>query len=302
MSERPRLSLVLCTRNRAERLRVSLGYLSKISFPANQWEFVIVDSASSDDTPAVIAEFAGAVPFRVVQIVETAPGLGRARNSGIAAASADILVFTDDDCYPAQDYLQQVLSAFTTDDLDFVGGRVELFSPDDGRATVLTKAEPLFFEPGSFIPAGTVLGANMAVRREVFRRIGGFDELLGPGARFHAADDSEFISRASAYGYRGAYLPGPCVWHHHGRKGAEIEALRRGYDWGRGAFYAATLMSRNRPLKRRYWVLRYWLGRMSDALKERRFGRPGRELLAGALYVSARVTNGGSIRRFASDW
>ena len=83
----------------------------------------------------------------------------------------------------------------------------------------------------------------MAVRRAVVRAIGGFDPLFGPGTRCAAAEDVEYVARAAWAGWRARYDPRPVVAHHHRRKpGEETERYRRGYDYGRGAYYTKFLL------------------------------------------------------------
>lgn len=296
MSDLPYVSLVICTRNRADRLRSCLGYIRRMSYPVDRWELVIVDNCSTDATADVIREFSRSSSARVISLTEPAAGLGRARNTGLEATSGEIIAFTDDDCYPAENYLQAVAAAFERADLAFIGGRVELFSPDDAPVTITTGRPEQDYEPGCIIPAGAIHGANMAFRREVFRRLGGFNELLGAGTRF-PAEDVEFLTRASLAGYRGAYLTDPCVWHHHGRKQAEVTRLQRGYAWGRGAYYTSILLTGSRARAARAW------GRHTIRnLRRRQFHLPAIELVAGLLYAATYCTSGSAARRFPPSW
>src|SRR5437879_6003560 len=105
------ISLVICTRNRALQLERCLANLQQLSCP-EKWELVIVDNGSSDNTQGVIDTFRRSLPCDLKVVVETTPGLGRARNLGWQTASGDLVSFTDDDCYPERSFLGAVLHAF----------------------------------------------------------------------------------------------------------------------------------------------------------------------------------------------
>src|SRR5206468_9904006 len=164
-----------------------------------RWELIVVDSGSSDETSRHLEEFAQDYTGHLTIIRVSKPGLGRARNAGWRAAQAPLIAFTDDDCYPAHDYLSRIQSAFTDSSLGFVGGRVLLHDESDAPVTIKTLMEDEYAEPGVFIPAGWIHGANMAFRREVLVQIGGFNELLGAGTPFQC-EDVDAMLRALASG------------------------------------------------------------------------------------------------------
>lgn len=99
-----RISLVICTLNRAHSLLATLRSVEAAAVHAGEFEVVLADNGSVDDTPAVIAEWASTVPFPVRYLHVSRKGLSAARNAAIAAASGDLLVFTDDDCRLASDF------------------------------------------------------------------------------------------------------------------------------------------------------------------------------------------------------
>jgi GT2 family glycosyltransferase len=108
----------------------------------------------------------------------TCKNFGRARNEGWRATRARLIVFNHDDCYPAHDYLPRIQAAFADATVGFVGGRVLLHDESDAPVTIKTLVEDQYAEPGDFIPAGWIHGANMAFRREVLLRINGFDRVF----------------------------------------------------------------------------------------------------------------------------
>lgn len=250
----PCVSVVVCTRNRATELRQALDYWTRIS-AAIPWELILVDNGSTDATQDVIQQFASTTDIACRSVLEPRPGLSRARNRGWRAARAPVIAFTDDDCYPQPDYVSELWAGFGQPAIGYLGGQVLLYDPQDYPITIQTRAQRLDIPPRSFVRAGLVHGANMAARRTVLEAVGGFDEMLGAGTPF-PAEDVDFLSRASAAGFGGAYDPRPVVRHHHERReSAEIRQLQRAYDLGRGAYYAKGFLD---PARRRN-IARGWL-------------------------------------------
>lgn len=285
----PKISLVICTRNRAKQLERCLKNLTLLAYP-HQWELVIVDNGSSDDTQTVIEQWRQSLPCTVTALREPNPGLGRARNAGWRAASGCIIAFTDDDCYPKEDFLSAVVRAFDDDpSTGFVGGRILLHDATDYRITIQEQDRYESLPPRTFIPTGLIQGANMSFRRTAIEAVSGFDEWFGAGSLF-ACEDVDIVARISAAGWRGAYNPGPTVYHHHGRKTLD-DAIRlmKQYDRGRGAYYAKGLLDpvmRRATLKNWYWSIR-----------SQPYGKTVREIVAAFEYW-ARVASAASRRLF----
>jgi glycosyltransferase involved in cell wall biosynthesis len=250
------ISLVLCTRNRCSALRACLEHIERLESPG-EWELVIVDNGSTDGTAALLIGFAERPSFRVVLVSEPKPGLGRARNVGIAKATGDIIAFTDDDCYVSSNFLVKILEIFKDERIGFMGGRILLYDDTDMPMTIRTDTEMQLIGPCSFIRAGELQGANMAVRRSLLAEIGGFDPKFGKGSQFKGGEDMDLQARASQSGAIGIYHPGPVVWHHHGRKSREDQnAAMKEYDYCRGAYFAKFILNpQTRTLFLRNW---YW--------------------------------------------
>lgn len=269
-----RISLIVCTRNRAGPLQRCLAAIATIAF-AGDWELVVVDNGSVDATAAAIAEFATTAAFPVIAVSQPVPGLSNARNAGVTAATGAIILFTDDDCYVAADILDATLAAFTDPAVGFASGRVRLFDAEDYPVTINESVVPLRFAARHFLAAGAVKGANLAFRRCVLDAIGPFDPLFGSGALF-PAEDADAAMRAALAGWAGVYDPAIIVWHHHGRKAADLPGLLRAYDIGRGAFHAKLLGLRGGLLP----GLRAWATLPRRAMQRRGLLRGE---LAGAL-------------------
>ena len=256
----PLISIVVCSRNRASGLRATLDYYERLTAPF-EWELVVVDNASTDETLAMLTEYVKTSAVAVSVVSEPQAGLCRARNAGWRAARGRIVAFSDDDCYPEENFVEALMENFGDGDLGYLGGRVLLFDRDDFPITIQTMNSRRDILPGEFVEAGLIHGANLASRKAVLERIGGFDEALGAGTQFPGGDDVDFVNRASAAGFSGAYDPRPVVLHHHRRrKDEDVAALVRGYNIGRGAYFMkAVLDPGRRAIASRQWYWRTFL-------------------------------------------
>jgi len=277
------ISLVICTQNRCSTLRTCLEYVLRLQSPG-EWELIVVNNGSTDATSEVLASFADKAPFRIVLVYEPKSGLGRARNAGIAKATGEIVAFTDDDCYVSPDFLSRILEVFEDEKIGFMGGRVLLYDETDAPITIRPETGIRWIEPYSFI-RGELVGANMAARRSLIEKIGGFDPELGAGTPF-PCEDVEFLARASHTGVMGIYHPGSLVLHHHGRKPGKDDLARlKTYDYGRGAYYAKFILNpqtRIMLLKRWYWHAR-------NEFPGLHYGTIFRELSGAVHYLLARL-------------
>lgn len=252
--ELPKVSIVLCTRNRARGLEAALQALSEMEC-STPWEALIIDNASTDDTAAVIATIAARDP-RLVPIHISTIGLGPARDAAWRLARGEIIAFTDDDCYVAKDFVDRIVEVFTSyPDVGCVGGRILLHDPNDAPVTIDVRDYNVNYPAYSFLQAGVLHGANLSFRRVALEQGGGFDWRLGAGTSFKAGEDTAAVAGAMWCGFHARYDPGPTVSHHHGRKQEDVPKLRKGYDVGRGAYYAKFLL---RSDSRRVYLAGWW--------------------------------------------
>jgi hypothetical protein len=281
-SASPDLSIVICTRNRADQLRGMLDSLLAMR-TARSWEAVLVDNASTDGTADVIRAAIQAEP-RIRYFREERIGLGAARDRGWREARSALIALTDDDCYVAEDYVDAVVAAFEgRPDVGVVGGRILLFDPADARVTICERDYPLEIAPYSFVVAGEIKGANLSFRREALEAGGGFDPALGAGTRF-PCEDMDAIAAVLWAGFKGRYDPRPLVRHHHRRRLPDVPRLMAGYDRGRGAYYAKFLL---RPDSRRTFAAA-WLKEVRNHLDGTHLVRLFREMRSAAAYLVSR--------------
>ena len=236
----PQISLIVCTRNRAESLPVCLNSIEQaaVANRAVEVELLIVDNGSTDATAAVLLAWQKSTSVRCRVLPAEQRGLSHARNHGLEHATGKIIAFTDDDCTVARDYLTQVERAYATDAGPALrGGRVELGDPRDLPFTIKTDLAPQRFTGGH--PGGFIHGCNLTMSRSALELVGRFDTRLGAGQPIGAAEDSDFVYRAHRSGVMVLYDPLIVVFHHHGRRDfAEVKLLQDVYNLGNGALYA----------------------------------------------------------------
>lgn len=253
----PFISVIVCTRDRPTQLETCLRRMAEQDYP--RFEVVVVDNAPPTDAVRTIVE-AGLAGLTLRYVNEPRPGLSWARNAGIAAAGASIIAWLDDDGEPDCHWLAGLARGFARgDDIGCVTGKVL-------PARLDTEAEQLFeqlggyckgrgFSPAIFSRRGPQsplyplppfgVGANMAFRREVLERIGGFDVALGAGTPAFSGEDTLALTLALLAGYRIAYEPAALMRHHHREDLDGLGSQLRGYGIGLTAYYLALL--RHRP-------------------------------------------------------
>jgi len=251
------VSVIVCTYNRCEKLERSLRAIASSMARCNfATEIVVVDNNSRDATETVVRDFARGCPVPLRYVVERSQGLSYARNCGIREAKGDIVAFTDDDCIVDPDWVAVVAREFAASpDVMVVGGRVDLYTPEDRPITIRPIDERVRYSSTTQIYAH-IIGCNMAFRRVLVDRIGWFDPALG-GTRGVTADDIDFIYRAMRSGAGVVFVPDLRVRHDHGRRtDAQVRALQRGYFRGRGAFFGKHVLRDRDILKHFYWEMR----------------------------------------------
>lgn len=269
----------MCTRDRCAQLRDTVERVRSLRSD-DAWELVVVNNGSRDATGALLRDLQDTFPVPLGIVDEPEPGAGRARNAGVRASRGELLVFTDDDCYPSDDFLLVAAETLRDPAIGFASGRILLYDPSDHPVATIQRQERREITPGDFIPAGLFSSANMTLPRTAFEAVHGFDEDLGPGTPF-VCEDVDLVARLSAAGWRGVYDPRLLVYHHHRRKTkTEAEALTKTYDFGRGAYYAKCLL--NSSL--RVACVKYWW----RSLRRAKYGRSLREIAGGVRYLAHR--------------
>ncbi|MSU69689.1 MAG: glycosyltransferase family 2 protein [Opitutaceae bacterium] len=214
----PRITVAIPTYNRADLLRQTLSCLAQQDYPRDQFEVLVIDNNSRDHTRAVVESFARSVPAPR-HLLETRQGLDHARNRAIAEARGDIIVFGDDDILMEPDWLAQITAPFAADHharIGAVGGEVIPVFPDGLPPWVAEWHAPLAFraDAGPLPAHHSPMGANLALPKRVFARLGPFHTALDRSAgNFFSGGDSEMIRRVRHAGLEVWFAPRAAVKH-----------------------------------------------------------------------------------------
>ena len=219
------ITIILCTYNRAHSLSKALESAANLTVPSSiAWEVLVVDNNSTDDTQKSVETFCNRYPNRFRYLFEPRPGKSHALNSGIQAACGNILAFMDDDVIVEPSWLNHLTTVLHAGEFAGAGGRIlpeKNFSPPswlafegpNGRYTLAPLALfDLGDEPGQL--SEPPFGTNMAFRKEMFEKYGGFRTDLGPrpGSEIRN-EDTEFGHRLLAAGEKLRYEPSAVVYH-----------------------------------------------------------------------------------------
>ncbi|MEY9967922.1 GT2 family glycosyltransferase [Streptacidiphilus sp. MAP12-16] len=247
------ISVVVGTHDRPMMLRDCLDSILRVEYP--DFEVIVVDNAPhSEDSARMVRE---RYPGRVRYLREPIAGLSRARNRALAAAGGRIIAFADDDTLVDPAWLAATAETFAESAaIGCVTGLILAAELETAAQAALARhgdfgkgfapkrwslddppADPLFpFTAGRF---GS--GANMAVRTDLLRDLGGFDLATGPGTRARGGEDLLTFFRVLADGRTVAYAPDAVVWHRNRRTDDALATQAFGYGAGFGAYLAASV-------------------------------------------------------------
>lgn len=199
----PKVSVVVATYNGARTLRTCLESLARLNYP--NYEVIVVDDGSKDATPEIAKEFS-----EVRYLRQENHGLSVARNTGIRAATGEVVAFTDDDCRADEDWLYYLMGDLLRGDFAGVGGH-NFLPPDDSPVAAAVMASPggpahvmLTDREAEHIP-----GCNMAFYKWALEQIGGFDPIYRK-----AGDDVDVCWRLQNAHLKIGFSPAGFVWHY----------------------------------------------------------------------------------------
>ncbi len=245
-----RISVVICTWNRCELLRQTLGAMTDLRAPAGlEWELLVVNNNCTDVTDEVVKSFDGRLPVR--GLTEPRPGKSHALNRATTEARGEYVVFTDDDVLVDSDWLAAYADAFELwPDAAFFGGRIDPWF--DGTPPAWLK-EGIDVVYDAYAVTGEVVdapilpsderlpfGANMAVRAD-HQRAHPYDTRLGPRPGDEVrGEETALMRRLLAGGHVGRWVPGARALHFVPAPRQSLEYVRR---WFHGAGQGHALQS-----------------------------------------------------------
>jgi len=245
----PKISAIISTYNRAQQLRLAIQSLIDQTLPVEDYEIIVVNNASTDNTAKLVEiEFAH-VP-NLVYLHEPKQGLSHTRNAGWKKAKSDYIAFLDDDAVAAPLWLENILKGFfiNGDNVVCVGGKVEPFwslprpkwlKPDIEYFLGLIDLgdeKKLINKTGHYIA-----GVNSAYQKKFLEKISGFPIFLGRTSKGLMQGEDTFVQKTSEkYDLDILYDPGIRVWHYVSR-----DRLRKRYfiNWAYSSGLALSTIS-----------------------------------------------------------
>ena len=233
----PRISVIICTRNRAALLVPCLDSVLGQTLPRDQYEVLVVDG-STDDTPAVVARYAAQ---GVRYLYEPVPGLSRARNTGWRHALGQYVGYLDDDAQAVAGWLESALAAFdrVRPEPGWVGGPIDLRWEVTGPAWLDISLQECLGRLDLGVQARWLErrerlgGGNSFFLRTLLAQTGGFNEHLSRvGDILLSGDETELQLRLEAAGHRLYYEPGVRILHYVPRERIQPKFFFRRYYWG----------------------------------------------------------------------
>jgi glycosyltransferase involved in cell wall biosynthesis len=259
-------SVVICTHNRAGMVRAAVEAALREVRPTHA-EVIVVDNASTDGTPGVLADLVRDIPDGLRVVAEPRLGLSVARNRGLAEARGGVVAYLDDDAIPRSGWLAALLDPYRDPHIVAVGGRVVLRFPGVPPPWLSTEIHSALsaFDLGAspravrYGEATYPFGANISFRTAVARAAGGFSQTVGPLGRHQLVhDETDLCYRLEHGGGIVWYAPDAVVDHHVlSERLTPHWMLRRHRTGGQSA---AVFILRNRGLLRAVWRL-WWLYR-----------------------------------------
>lgn len=200
-----------------------LDALVRQTIPRDTYQIIVVDNGSSDATARIARSYTG-----VELLEEKRPGSYVARNLGIGRVRAPITAFTDADCEPAPDWLEQILRAAAANPgFGVLAGKIDLFDEIAQEREVFGDYERLFSFPQAHAARGNCATANWASETALLKALGGFDAALKSGG------DRQMALRIRDSGHPLIYIPAMVVRHPVRASRAELVRKRQRLSGGR---------------------------------------------------------------------
>ena len=241
----PRVSVVVCAYNAERTMEACLASLEKLNYP--DYEVIVVNDGSTDRTLEISERF----PYCRI-ISQPNKGLSVARNVGADAAGGEIVAYTDSDCVADPDWLTYLVAKMETAQLMACGGP-NFPPPEDSlvpAAVAVSPGGPTHVLLSDDV-AEHIAGCNMAFRRDVLLRMGGFDPIYRA-----AGDDVDICWRFQDAGYTIGFSPAAVVWHFRRNTVKAYIGQQRGYGKAEALVYS------KHPFRFNLFGQAKWLGRI----------------------------------------
>ncbi len=259
--KRPYFSIIIPTYNRPQQLARCLQSLVKVTYARDRFEVIVVNDGGERPLPELIANISRAINLRVISQPNQGPAT--ARNIGAAAAIGTYLVFTDDDCTPAHDWLD-CLAEGVGEETAVGGQTINAFPENVFSTTSQLLIDYLYTYYNQ--PIGTFFTSNnFAVPQKLFLEVGGFDTNM-PLA---AGEDREFCDRWRYLGHSLRFVPEAIVTHWHWLTAGSF--LRQHVNYGRGAWQYHQIRAQRKQVPLRLEPILFYLNLVRFPFGKQRF-------------------------------
>jgi GT2 family glycosyltransferase len=230
-------SIIVPTYARPVQLAHCVQSLSVLEYPHHLFEVIVVDDGSSKSLSDIISRLRGQLDVTLIE-QQVRGGPAKARNTGAAQARGNFLAFTDDDCRPRPDWLQNLAARFAETPDHLVGGRTLNSLQDNPYSSASQLILDIVYSYYNANINGPRFFAsnNLALPTDGFHALGGFDPT------FKTSEDRDLCDRWLQRGYRMTYAPEAVVYHAH--KLTLLTFWRQHFGYGRGAFRFHQLRAR----------------------------------------------------------
>ena len=290
-ANQPSFSIIIPTYARPERLASCLQSLTRLDYPRDRFEVIVVDDGSEAPPQALVEDFRDRV--EVVLRTQSHSGPATARNTGAARANGQFLAFTDDDCAPDAQWLSALASCFAVTPDCAVGGRTLNALRDNPYSEASQMLVDYLYSYYNTDPHKAVFftSNNLALPADRFRAIGGFDTTF-PLA---AGEDREFCDRWLDHGYQMSYAPEAVVRHSHFLGCWTF--CRQHFNYGRGAFYFHQVCAGRGSGRLRLEPIKFYFNLLRHPFSQ---GHGPRAILLAALLTVSQVANAAGF--FREGW
>lgn len=212
-------TVAICTHNRAVDLKEAIDSCIRQDFDPEDFEIIVIDNRSTDDTKAIVLGYQERLEPRVHYILEENLGLSYARNRAISEANGEYILFIDDDAVASEEWIQNIIDVFEADkQIGCVGGRIDPIWQGKAPHWLPTKYRSLYSilhysDELKEMDSGIPFGANVAFRSNIFNEVAPFRVDLGRiGSNLLSGEESELIARIRQQ-YKIYYSPFASVQH-----------------------------------------------------------------------------------------
>ena len=228
------ITVIISTRNRGSDIARAVETILSNNYP--YYEVIVIDQSDNTLTETALQSFRTNPYFRYLK--SATRGVSAGRNHGISIASGELIAITDDDCEVSGDWLQELSTAFDVDNrIGVVFGNVLPDTHDRTAGFIPSYVRRESFMARSIREKHRVEGisACMGIRKSICQMLGGFDQMLGAGAPFRSAAETDFAIRTLLAGYLIYETPRVVVSHRGFRTWEQARPLIQGYLFGLGA-------------------------------------------------------------------